>query len=135
MDCTRDTDSSFIFFEAEPEPGRRNTAVWGDIGHAFREPVMRDDDIASYAPTQVIAETFRSEGFDGVAYRSAFGTDRFNVALFDLQAAEVTSAELHEIRDVTFEHEQTANPYYVKLDEHGETVLIRNVITDILPVS
>jgi hypothetical protein len=63
-------------------------AVWADIAYTFREPVTRDDDYADYAPTQVIAELFRAEGFDGLAYRSGFGLDRFNVALFDVEAAK-----------------------------------------------
>ena len=69
-------------------PTKRTEAVWGHIARAFREPVTRDDDVADYATTQVIAEGFRAERFDGLVCRSSFGTDRFNVALFDLDAAK-----------------------------------------------
>lgn len=133
VDCTRDMEADPFYFE-EPGPEERNAAVWRSVGQAFREPIARDDDIAAYAATQVIAETFRAEGFDGVAYRSAFGTDRFSVALFDLDAAKMVCAELHEIRDVTLDHVQSGDPYYVQVDENGETTLVRNVITAVRPL-
>jgi RES domain len=95
VDCTSDRKPSFYFsvFKKDYEPPAEEIeeAVWRDVAHAFREPVTRDDDVADYAPTQVIAELFRRERFDGIGYRSAFGTDRFNVALFD-----VTAARLHK---------------------------------------
>jgi hypothetical protein len=73
---------------ASLSPTKRTEAVWGDIARAFGEPVTRDDDVADYATTQVIAEVFRAERFDGLVCRSSVGTDRFNVALFDLDAAK-----------------------------------------------
>lgn len=133
VDCTREMEADPFYFE-EPGPEECNAAVWRSIGQAFREPATRNDDIASYAPTQVIAEVFRAEGFDGVAYRSAFGIDRFSVALFDLNAARIVSAELHEIRDVTLDHVQSGDPYYVQVDEKGETKLVRNIISAVRPI-
>jgi len=98
--------------------------------------VLRDDAIAEYAPTQVIGELFRSEGFDGVAYRTAFGRDedRFSVALFDLASARQTYAELLEIRDITFDFRDGGDSYEVRLREDGGVDLMRTVITDIRPI-
>ncbi|WP_163268326.1 RES family NAD+ phosphorylase [Chelativorans alearense] len=134
VDCTRDADRNRFFLEGEPAVDERDQVVWSHMARAFREPATRDDDIAEYAPTQIIAEVFRSEGYDGVAYRSAFGTDRFNIALFDLDAAKLVTCALHEVRDVELKHEETANPYFVQVDEDGKPVLVRNVITDIRPL-
>jgi hypothetical protein len=40
-------------------------------------------------PTQILAETFKAEGFDGVAYRS--GLERgTNIVLFDARVAKPT---------------------------------------------
>ena len=69
----------------------RTLAVWRDIDRAFSEPVTDSDDHADYATTQLIAELFRKNGFDGIAYRSALGQGH-NVALFDLNAADVAPA-------------------------------------------
>jgi hypothetical protein len=134
VDCTKDAERHPIYIDGEPSAEKRVEAAWSHIARAFREPVTRDDDVASYAATQIIAEVFRNEGFDGLAYRSAFGADRFNIALFDLDAAELTMCSLHEIRDVELKHAETANPYYVQQDPEGETQLVRNVIVGFRPV-
>jgi hypothetical protein len=134
VDCTKGAERSPIFLDEEPSPKKRAKAVWSHIARAFRSPTSRDDNIADYAPTQIIAETFRAEGFDGLAYRSAFGSNRFNVALFDLDATELLTCSLQEIRDVKFRHEETANPYYVQHDAEGAPMLVKNVITDIRPI-
>lgn len=128
VDCTKGAERHPIYIDGEPSAEKRTEAVWSHIARAFREPVTRDDDVASYTATQIIAEVFRNEGFDGLAYRSAFGTDQFSIALFDLDAAELTMCSLHEIRDVELKHAETTNPYYVKQDAKGETQLVQNVI-------
>lgn len=40
----------------------KEKAVWIDIDNAFSEPVTGSDDRADYAPTQILAELFRSAG-------------------------------------------------------------------------
>ncbi|MCA6108041.1 RES family NAD+ phosphorylase [Bradyrhizobium cenepequi] len=134
VDCTKGAERHPIYIDGEPSAEKRAEAVWSHIAQAFREPVTRDDDVASYAATQVIAEVFRNEGFDGLAYRSAFGNDQFNIALFDLDVAELTMCSLHEIRDVELKHVETTNPYYVKQDAEGATQLVQNVIVGFRPV-
>jgi hypothetical protein len=86
-------------------PEKIDDIVWASIDRAFAEPVTRADDTADYAATQVIAELFRAEGYDGVAYKSAFGADGYNVALFRLDAANQVDAELHETTDINFKFE------------------------------
>jgi hypothetical protein len=133
VDCTRDAEKQWIYFD-EPDAEARAKAVWTHIARAFRGPVTREDDRADYAPTQLIAETFRAEGFDGVAYRSSFGTDRFNVALFALDATELEMCSIYEIRDVTLDYKMADNPYYVQTDAEGKRSLVRNVITAVYPI-
>ena len=62
--------------------------VWAAIDNAFSEPVTNSDEMADYAATQTIAELFRHEGYDGVAYKSAFGKDGYSVAIFNLDDAQ-----------------------------------------------
>jgi hypothetical protein len=92
-------DQRIMVYAGEPEPLERQRQVWQDIDRAFSQPVTRTDDVASYAPTQVIAEFFRENGLDGVAYGSSLGPGH-NVALFDLNVANLVSRELVVIRSV-----------------------------------
>ncbi|KCZ56143.1 MULTISPECIES: RES family NAD+ phosphorylase [Hyphomonas] len=68
-------------------------------GHrpGIRAPVLRSDNTAFYAPTQLIAEFFRLEGFDGIIYGSAFAETGRNTALFDLNGAEQVDAHSFEV--------------------------------------
>ena len=131
VDCRENEEHTFIFFEGEPSAEEREKAVWHHVSRAFREPVLRDDDRAEYAPTQIIAETFRAHGYDGIAYGSGFGKGATNIVLFDTSAVEIEACELHEIQDVTLTHEEIDNPYFVKKRDDGSTVLVRNVISAI----
>lgn len=114
VDCTKGGSSSKIRLHGEPSPAEREEAVWGDIAMAFRKPVTRNEDVAEYAPTQILAEIFKNSGFDGVAYQSAFGADGYNVALFDPNAAKLRTCDLYEIADVSFRYKEAGNKYYAK---------------------
>jgi RES domain-containing protein len=78
VDCSVLHDQYFnlAFLERrllEPIPPEKvDQVVWAAIDGAFAEPVTRTDDTADYAATQTIAELFRSEGYDGVVYKSVF---------------------------------------------------------------
>lgn len=113
VDCSRNIERHVIYFE-ETTPEEREKAVWHDINRAFSEPVDRSDDIASYAPTQIIAELFKRDGCDGMAYRSAFGKPGYNIALFDLDAARLINCQLYEAKSLKFEFQEVWNMYFVK---------------------
>ena len=74
-------------------------------GHrpGIRAPVLRSDNTAFYAPTQLIAEFFRLEGFEGIIYGSAFSETGRNMALFDINAAEQVDANLFEVTGANFD--------------------------------
>ncbi|EJL37554.1 RES domain-containing protein [Caulobacter sp. AP07] len=103
VDCSRHARKLPIYFE-EPPASEREESVWTWIDRAFSEPMTRGDDVAEYAPTQVLAELFKQAGYDGVAYKSAFGAEKgFNIALFDLAAARVRSLQVKTVKAVRFE--------------------------------
>ncbi len=77
--------------------------VWAHIDHAFARPVTRSDNVADYAATQVLAEVFRLEGYDGIIYRSAFSAEGTNVALFDLNCAHQLDSFIFTVRRATYE--------------------------------
>ncbi len=116
VDCSTDQRPRRRFSTAAPfvtvRPEEWDMAVWYDIGHSFSTPVAPDDDVPSYAATQIIAEFFKSKGFDGVAYESAFGKGH-NVALFDVNAAEVINCGLYQLEKVAFEFENVGNTYFL----------------------
>lgn len=99
IDCSVLAEKQFIYFK-EPERAEMEKAVWSDIDRAFSAPADRSDDAAEYVPTQVLAELFRSLGYDGVAYKSAFGEDGFNVAIFNIDDFEVEWCRLFQVKDI-----------------------------------
>jgi len=70
VDCTADKQVGLgirlglILARSQPAPAKLEQYIWWEINEAFAEPVTRSDDLADYAPTQVLAEAFRSAGFD-----------------------------------------------------------------------
>ena len=112
VNCSSTGERLSIYLE-EPEPPERDKAVWSDIDRAFATPISPGDRTAEYAPTQVITDMFKANGFDGIVYRSALG-DGHNVALFDLEAAEIVNCSLFEVKDIKFTFSQTASPYFIK---------------------
>jgi len=93
----------------EPNPDKREKLVWTHINRAFSEPVTRSDKVADYAPTQVLAEAFRSAGYDGIAYGSKLGTGT-TVAIFDFSAAKLDNCHLYSVHAVKMEFSKAAEP-------------------------
>jgi RES domain len=113
IDCSRGHNRQPLFLE-EPGPDKRVEAVWAHIDRAFAEPMTRSDDSADYIPTQIIAELFKREGFDDVGYKSNFGEDGFNLALFDPHAAELINCGLYRVDRVHLDSSEQDNPYFIQ---------------------
>ena len=90
----------------------KEDAVWGEIGYALSEPTTRSDSMAEYAPTQILAEAVRKNGFDGIRYKSLLG-DGHNFALFDVNSADLINCCLCKTTKISFQFEQVANTYFV----------------------
>ena len=114
----------FVFHFSEPDASQKEKMVWTHIDRAFSEPTTSADDTADYVPTQMISELFKSEGYDGIAYKSAFGDDGYNVALFNLSDAELTACALHEVKSLEFLFTQTDNPYLLEADGTAKTISV-----------
>ncbi len=108
IDCASDEPRTPIFI-GEPEPKDREDAVWAHINKSFSSPVTRNEDIQKYIPTQILAELFKSNGMDGIAYRSNFGDKGVNIALFDLDAADVLNRQLFKVKNVKVTSEPDDN--------------------------
>jgi hypothetical protein len=114
VDCSaKEMGNLERFFKADWSPEDTEKQVWTDISRAFSEPVERGDDSLDYIPTQIITETFKLAGFDGIAYKSSYGENGFNVALFDVEAADVISSSLYRIDNVFVSMKKQDGPYCV----------------------
>lgn len=100
IDCNFTYTGPRTFF-SEPDSSIRKETVWFDIGEAFSIPITNSDNQAEYTPTQVIAELFKVNGFDGIKYRSTLGEGE-NIALFDIQNADLIDRFLSEARKITY---------------------------------
>lgn len=88
-------------------------AVWSMINNAFTKPIKNNESSADYAPTQILAELFKSEGFDGVCFKSSMGPGH-NFILFDLQLADLINCTVMETKTISYEFSECANRYFVQ---------------------
>lgn len=106
----------FVIFK-EPDKKAREKAVWADIDRAFSQPVTPSDKSSDYVPTQIIAELFKSNGFDGLLYKSSLA-DGVNLALFDIDAATTGNyALVCRVEEIKFSF-SCGNPCFPKNDEN-----------------
>jgi len=104
VDCSKDVremKGSTFYFE-EPDPEVREKSVWADINRAFSKPVNPNDPETEYVPTQIIAELFRKEDYDGIVYQSSLATG-VNLVVFDFSAVEMIFCFLTKTRNINFE--------------------------------
>ena len=112
INCSANPLDAPRYYFQEPSPEDRLRSVWSDIDRAFATPITPADDIADYVPTQILAELFKSKGYDGIIYRSSFGKG-YNVTLFDLETTELVNCSLYRVKDLNFNFEQAGNPYCI----------------------
>ena len=117
VDCSSDEEVRFLDsspdeagpHDAMSDPRNWEGAVWSGINRSFSLPVSPSDNVADYAPTQVLAEAFRGHGYDGVVYKSALGRG-VNVALFDAMLAGVAERFMFKVSSVQFSFEAISTP-------------------------
>ena len=120
IDLTRGHDKSslelmnftVLLGEREATPEEKQKAVWTDIDAAFSRPVTAHGDSAEYVPTQILAELFASLGYEGLIYRSNFGDEGYNLALFDIDAAKAINAAPYRVTGVKVCFEEYGNRWF-----------------------
>jgi len=109
------------FHLEEPPPEQREETIWAFIDNAFSRPVIdREDKTGAYAPTQVIADLFKQNGYEGILYKSSLDKEGYNVALFDINAADLIYCALNKVLDVQYKFSQTGDLQFIKLPTQGE---------------
>ena len=117
IDCTLDLENDSPFGKGEDtRSSTREQSIWTQINRAFSEPVTRSDDLGDYAPTQVIAESFKgTSGVGGLMYASKLGSGK-TLALFDVSAAAMHTCSLFQIEEIEFKYKTASVPYFVTPD-------------------
>ncbi|CAO1654921.1 RES family NAD+ phosphorylase [Parasphingorhabdus sp. NYA22] len=113
------SSSSFAFLGDKPlSAEEKEKAVWIDIDNAFSRPVRLTDDQADYAPTQILAELFRSHGYDAIGYKSQFGDDGdkkgYNIAVFNPDDVEIVTGAPCEVTSIKVGFQQNGNEWFRK---------------------
>jgi len=91
----------------------KELSVWKDINNAFSKPVNSNDQPLDYIPTQILAELFKSNGYDGIVYKSSFAAG-FNIVLFDLDLANLINCFLYEVGSIDLSFKSMPNSYYIR---------------------
>lgn len=107
-----------IFENDVPEELALERIAWADLNDAFSYPVSPTDDVADYAPTQIVAEVFRLAGYDGILYKSSVCDVGVNAALFEPACAVFRGTSLHRAKSLSFVFErQDEDRYYIQETE------------------
>jgi RES domain-containing protein len=119
LNCSSQDELRYTFYFKEPSEEKREKKVWLDIDWAFSKPVGPNDSFVDYIPTQIIAELFKKQGLDGIAYRSNLG-EGHNVVLYDLDVADIDKLFVFKTEKISysFREEGTAS-YIVKEKKKG----------------
>lgn len=120
IDCSLNHFANPLYIDLErgfyePSDEEKEKSVWAHIDRAFSEPVTQNENQAHYVPTQIIAELFKKEGFDGIAYKSML-SDGHNVVLFDPEMVDMLNCFLFKTKKVCFEFCEAANPYFIRTE-------------------
>ena len=115
-------DFDELIGKKQPSRETKEKAVWIDIDNAFSHPITLSDDTADYAPTQILAELFRDNGYDALVYRSQFGEEGYNVALFDLDDGKIINAAPYRVSEMKLEFEEIGTRWFAT--KEYETVVL-----------
>jgi hypothetical protein len=88
--------------DRKPTSQELEEVAWAEIDKAFSLPTEAQDDASDYVPTQILAELFKSKGFDGVIYKSRLQEDGYNFAMFDLDVAEIVWRKLYRVSGLNY---------------------------------
>jgi hypothetical protein len=111
IDCSKHYAKDSLFDVIGDQTRREEDGMWVAIDQAFATPVSRDEESKEYVPTQIIAELFKAEGFDGIVYKSLLSDDGFNLAIFNLDDANVIHCALYKAASIHFDFHNVGTEY------------------------
>ncbi len=113
IQCLSENNKKGMVYLEEPDDNEREIKVWSDIDQAFSEPVNICDQISDYVPTQIIAELFKFNGYDGLIYRSSLSKG-FNFVLFDIKVADLLNCLLYGVENIELKFKDENAHYFLK---------------------
>ena len=66
---------------------------------------LRNDNALDYIPTQYISDFIRSNGYDGIQYKSTMNFHGINVAIFDPDLLECKEAKVYNVKSISYDYE------------------------------
>lgn len=91
-------DHKLKIYIGEPTDEQKEVQVWADVGASFSKPITNSDSKAEYAPTQIIAELFKSLGYKGIIFNSSLGNGK-NIVLFNINDALQKTGHLFHVKN------------------------------------
>lgn len=88
-------------------------AIWSQIIDAFAKPVTNNETASDYVPTQILAELFKSQGYDGICCKSGLG-EGHNFILFDLCSCIQVYSSILEVESISFKFKECSQMVKVK---------------------
>ena len=82
--------------------------LWLNLSNDYSRPLYKEEQQINYLQTQVIAEYFKDQGFDGLIYQSQFKAQKIsskgediakNFVIFDLKTVECIKTEVWKISE------------------------------------
>jgi RES domain-containing protein len=113
IDCSRNHEKGSLIKVFGNSELSSDDGLWIAIDGAFAKPVSKEAESKEYIPTQIIAEVFKSSGYDGIVYKSLLSPDGFNLALFNLNDADVINCALYQANSIEFSFSEMGNQYFV----------------------
>lgn len=110
IDCSKHHSKKMLRTLVRDKTCGPDDGIWIAIDRAFATPVSRDEEGGEYIPTQIIAELFKREGFHSIVYGSLLSETGLNLALFNLDDANVVSqATLYTAASISFDFQPYGN--------------------------
>ncbi|MGV7219227.1 RES family NAD+ phosphorylase [Bradyrhizobium sp. UFLA05-112] len=114
IDCSKHHAKSAFIKILTDKNLTREDGIWTAIDQAFATPVSREVESRDYVATQILTELFKSSGYDGIVYKSLLTPHGFNVALFNLDDADVINCGLHSLNSISFDFKDIGPQYFIK---------------------
>jgi RES domain-containing protein len=125
--CEAEADGLERLSDEDPTPTKLDKLIWGDISSAFARHVSRDDRESAYVPTQILAEVFMDQGYQGVAYRSGLAKGT-NLVLFNRRAAKCIGTYLYDLKGVRYTF--AADEFAIPFKRGGQYELRREIVSE-----
>ncbi|MFI3202511.1 MAG: RES domain-containing protein, partial [Eubacteriales bacterium] len=82
-----------------------------ELSKLFSKPIVNDDDILDYVPTQYVAEYVKNLGYHGIAYSSLLLNyenykDKYNLLIFNYDRCDIVKSNLYKVDKIIIEYEK-----------------------------